>query len=88
MNWQLRQPGLTRKEAAANAATGFGWGKHTARQISLWEQDWICSRSILHSSRGRHAKAVCMLEDEGTLTAVREYLQEAGESKFPSYVYS
>ena len=81
MNWQLKQPCLTRKEAAVNTAIGFGKGKHVARQIPLRERDWICNRTILHSNRGRHAKAVCMLEDEGTLRAVREYLEEAGESK-------
>lgn len=82
MNWQLKHPDLPRKKAALNTATGWGRGKHTAENIIRWEKSWIKTRTIVTSMRGKHAKSQSMLNDEGTLIAVREYIDGAGESKY------
>ena len=82
MNWQLKYPDLPRKRAALNTATRWGRGKHAAENIIHLEKSWIKTRSIALSQRGKHAKSQRMLNDEGTLIAVREYLDGAGESKF------
>lgn len=81
MNWQLKDPDLPRKTAALKTAIGWGRGKHVAANIIRLEKSWIKTRSIALSQRGKHAKSQSMLNDEGTLIAVREYLEGAGESK-------
>ena len=81
MNWQLKYPNMPRKKAAQNTATGWGRSKHTAANIIRWEKSWIKTRTIISSQRGKHAKSQSMLNDEGTSIAVREYLEEAGDSK-------
>lgn len=87
MNWQLKYPEITRKEAAINVAIGFGRGYHVARRILRQEKEWIKSRMIIEGVQGKHAKVVSMLKDEGTGLAVRQYLEEAGESKRSSILY-
>ena len=82
MNWQLKCPDLPRMTAALNTATGWGRGRHAALTIIRLEKSWIKTRSIALSQRGKHAKSQSMLNDEGTLIAVREYLEGAGESKY------
>ena len=81
MNWQLKCPDLARKTAAINTAIGWGRSKHTAESIIRWEKSWIKTRTIILSQRGKHAKSQSMLNDEGTLMVVREYIEGAGESK-------
>jgi hypothetical protein len=80
LNWQLKRPELPRKTAALNCATGFGRAKHVAERILRQERTWVQTRTISHGNRGKHIKAICMLEDEGTMIAVREYLENSGES--------
>jgi len=82
MNWQLKHPELPRKTAALNTATGWGSSKHTAVNIFCWENSWIQTRSIGLSLPGKHAMSSSMLSDEGTLIALREYIEEASESMY------
>ncbi|KAG0640108.1 hypothetical protein HOY80DRAFT_1043090 [Tuber brumale] len=80
MNWQLKYPDLPWKTAELNTATGWGRSKYVAANIIHLEKSWIRSRSIALSQRGKHAKFQSMLNDEGTLIAVREYPEGAGEN--------
>jgi hypothetical protein len=82
MNWQLKCPELSRKTAALNTAIGFGKGRFVAERILRQERDWIQRRIITHGQRGKHIKVVCMLEDEGTLIAARQYIEDVGESMY------
>jgi hypothetical protein len=86
MKWQLRRPELPRMQAATMAVIGFGRGRYTAERVLHQERNWVTRQTIAHANRGRHAKAVCMLKDEGTALAVREYLLSADESLY-SYLY-
>jgi hypothetical protein len=82
LNWQIRRPDLNRKTAALYTAIGFGKGKYVAERILRQEREWVQQRSITHGRRGKHVKVACMLEDEGTLMAAREYLEDAGERMY------
>lgn len=44
------------------------------------EKIWIQKRRIPTGQQGKNAKMICMLEDEGTMIAVRECITTAGTS--------
>jgi len=82
MNWQVRHPELPRKSAVQNTATGWGRGKCTAENIIRWEKSWIKTRTVIPCMRGKHAKSQSMLNDEGTMMAVRDYIDRTGERMY------
>jgi len=82
MNWQLKHPELPHKKAALTTATGWGRSKHTVENIIRGEKSWIITRTIVSSLRGKHAKSQSMLNDEGTIIAMCEYIDKAIESMY------
>jgi hypothetical protein len=86
MNWQVtslqRGLGLSRKACAMNVAIGYQKGQHVQERILKHEKRWIQTRTIPISQQGKNAKMFCMLEDEGTMLVVQEYIASAGSSKY------
>jgi len=50
--------------------------------VIRWEKSWIMIRTIDSSLCGKHAKSPSMLNDEGTIIAVRECIDKAGKSMY------
>jgi hypothetical protein len=70
------QPGRT--ELSKEVARFHGHGEASADRIRAQESLWVRFRCFPDSLQGRHAKTHCMLEDEGTLLVMREYMAGAG----------
>jgi len=54
------------------------------RRFMRDEVSWVQYRKITNVRQGQHAKITCMLNDEGILLAVREYVLQAAYTKFKS----
>lgn len=85
MNMEKRNPGRKREQSAIHIANGFRGGKKLANRIMQREREWVRRRYITSGLQGRTGKVRSMLEDEGTLVAVREYISTTltpGQRKF------
>jgi hypothetical protein len=69
----------TRKELSFRVAGWYSKKGWLAQRIRSHECSWIRQRTIPSSRQGLHAKTQCLLEDEGTLIAVEEYMTRAGK---------
>ncbi|KAH7878710.1 uncharacterized protein C8R40DRAFT_1037722, partial [Lentinula edodes] len=69
-----RKKGLIDASRIAAEAHNFAveWG---SRCIRRWTQDWIKTRELPHSNRGRHAKVYSLLSDPTARDAIRAYLR-------------
>ncbi|KAJ3885508.1 hypothetical protein GG344DRAFT_59121, partial [Lentinula edodes] len=69
-----RKKGLINASRIAAEAHNFAveWG---SRCIRRWTQDWIKTRELPHSNRGRHAKVYSLLSDPTARDAIRAYLR-------------
>ncbi|KAG0123898.1 hypothetical protein HOY82DRAFT_543984 [Tuber indicum] len=77
--WQLMRPKICRKVIAMNVAIEYEHGKAVVARVLQQECTWITTHHIERSRQGKHSNVVYMLEAEGTLLAVREYLSESNE---------
>ena len=53
--------------------------KHVAERIRVQESLWVRQRSIPESGQGRNARVECLLEDQGTHSAMKQYIFGAGK---------
>jgi hypothetical protein len=92
MNWQLTtlkkdnpnknlKKKYTRKECAMNVAICYQKGRKVQERILRLERGWVRHRKMPISGQGKNSKMLCMLEDEGTMIAVQEFLATAGQGK-------
>ena len=83
---QAKRPGEVRRKLALQVAQVHGRGEFTARWIVKWEKLWICSQTIPSRITGSNGNEIISLfEDEGFLMAVREHMEQAGDSKLSSH---
>lgn len=80
MNWQVKHADIAQKITAQNTATGYSLSKDTARTTTHLESSWIQARTIICSQPGKHPQSQSMLNDEGIIIEVDEYLKEVDES--------
>ncbi|KAI5839736.1 hypothetical protein DFP73DRAFT_598397 [Morchella snyderi] len=85
MNWQMRclktrqlLGSSFRKECAMNVDIGFGKGARVRDRLLENEKRWVKERDIERSKQGRTSSMVSMLEDEGIMIAVREFIASSG----------
>ncbi|RPD61169.1 hypothetical protein L226DRAFT_451296 [Lentinus tigrinus ALCF2SS1-7] len=82
--YQMVQNKVGMMEASKYAARGnmFSdrWG---ARLVRRWTREWVKSRTLPQSERGRHAKIASLLSDPTVRAAVRAYLRSEKWSQDP-----
>lgn len=74
LNTQRKNPGIRREDLALQIANAFRKGRSLATSIQQRERSWIRKRFIEPGYQGKTGKIRTMLEDEGTLIAIREWI--------------
>ena len=81
MNWQVKHDDIAQKITAQNTATGCGLSKDAARTTTHLGSSWTQTRTIISRQPGKYPKSQSMLNNEGTIIAVHQYLKAVDESK-------
>lgn len=66
--------GESTESLALHIAWNYRKGKYFSRLLVQWEKQWMQNRTIPEDKRGRHAKTLSWLNDEGVLLEVRELI--------------
>jgi len=78
----VKASGTPPQESCSKYCDRLGQEQAYSGEYNPREKSWIMTRTIVSSLRGKHAKLQSMLNDEGTIIVMCEYIDKAIESMY------